>query len=104
MTHLSDGKGFLVGCLGKQPLMLFQSKTLIVPEIEQNAMLPMKPIQRLSSLAEQNGIITMAHGNRCLEFAKLKWSEDGPSVQRIYQTSSIAYDVIQSVFFDFNFF
>lgn len=94
MISLSDGQGYLVGCLDKQPLMLFQDNAMIIPAIEKNSVLPMKPIQRLSSVAEQNGIIALAHGNRCLEFAKLKRSQEGPSIQRIYQATSIAYEVV----------
>ncbi len=67
----------MVSCLKADPLIFVNKYKLIRPDYQKNDLIPMKPIQRLNSLAEKSGFLALSHGDHSLEFGRVSAGEEG---------------------------
>jgi hypothetical protein len=93
MIPIAQGAGLLISCLSKNPLVIYQDGKFIIPGVEKDPLLPMKPIQKLQVMTESNGILILGHGERCLEFAKLDFEEDCLINRTCQKSSPVPYSV-----------
>ncbi len=100
MMPIEQGDSLLISCLSKNPLLIYKQRKLIIPAIEKNPMLPMKPIQKLQTMAESKNLLVLGHGERCLEFAKMDFEDDFVIRRLSQKSSSVAYSVRNSCFWN----
>ena len=93
MISIQEGDALLISCLSKNPLVLYKDRKLIIPAVEKNPLLPMKPIQKLQTMTESKGILVLGHGERCLEFAKLDFEDDFLIHRTCQKSSQVSYSV-----------
>lgn len=95
MIPLSQENGLLISCVNnKTPLVVYKDGKMATPLLGKNPILPMKPIQRLQSMAESDGVLVLGHGERCLEFGRIRLEEDVIEICRNNQKlGQVSYSV-----------